>query len=79
MFAPANNILPAENNDVSTGMTLVEACFENVDNLRLEENFGDIWDKVVTQIDAHSRRTRRDNTLPQNYVVKKITGNNEMN
>ena len=79
MFDPANNILQAENTDFSPGMTLVAVCVENVRNLRTEEKFCDIWNEVVTQIDAHSRRTRRDNALLQDYVVEETTGNNEMN
>ena len=39
----------------------------------------DIWNEVFTQINAYSRRTRRDNTLLQDYVVEETTGNNEMN
>ena len=79
MFAPASNILQAENTDLSSGMTLVAVYVENVHNLQAEEKFCDtgIWDKVVTQIDAHSRRARRENTLLQ--VVEETTGNNEMN
>ena len=34
---------------------------------------------AITQIDAHSRQTQRDNTLLQHYVVKETTGNNEIN
>ena len=79
MFAPANNNLQVENADLSTGITLVAACVENVHNLGTEEKFCDIWDEVVTQIDAHSKRTRRDNTLLQDYVVEETTGNNEKN
>ena len=79
MFAPANSILQAENTDLLIGMTLVAARVENVHNLRTEEKFRDIWDEIVTQIDAHSRRTRHDNTLLQDYVVEEATGNNEMN
>ena len=79
MFAPANSILQAENTDLLIGMTLVAARVENVHNLRTEEKFCDIWDEIVTQIDAHSRRTRHDNTLLQDYVVEEATGNNEMN
>ena len=41
--------------------------------------FCDIWDEIVTQIDAHSRRTRRDNRLLLDYVLNETTGNNEMN
>ena len=78
MFAPANNILQAEYTDLSTGMTLVAACVKDVQYLRTEEKFYDIWDEVFIQIDAHSRRTRRDNTLLQDYVVEETTGNNEM-
>ena len=51
-------------------MTLVAACVENVRNLRREEKFRDIWDEVVTQIDAHSSQIRRDYTLLQDYVVE---------
>ena len=79
MFAPANNILQAENTDLSNGMTLVAACVENVHNLRTEEKFYDIWDEAVTQIGAHSRRTRRDSTLLQDYVVEETTENNKIN
>ena len=79
MFAPANHILLAENTDLSTEMTLATACAENVHNFRTEEKFCDIWDEFVTQNDAHSRRTRRDNTLLQDYEVEETTGNNEMN
>ena len=79
MFAPVNIILQAENTDLSTGMTLVAASVENVHNLRTEKKFCDIWDEVVTQIGAHSRRTRFDNTLLQYYVVGETAGNNEMN
>ena len=50
---------------------------KNVDNLGTEENFCDIKDEVVIQIDAHSRR--RDNALLQEYVVEETTGNSEMN
>ena len=39
----------------------------------------DIWDEIVAQIDAHSRQTRRDNTLLQDYVVEETIGNNEIN
>ena len=59
-------------------MTLVAACVESVYNIRTEEKFCDIWDEVVTQIDAHSRQTRRDNTLLQDYAVEETTRNNEM-
>ena len=38
-----------------------------------------MWDKVVTHIDTHSRRTRLDNTLLQDYAVKETTGNNQIN
>ena len=79
MFAPGNNILQAENSDLSTGMTLVAACVENAHNLRTEEKFCDVWDEVVTQSDAHLRQTRRDNILLLDYVVEKIIKNNEMN
>ena len=78
MFASANNILQAENIDLSTEMALVAACVENVHNLRTEEKFCDMWDEVITQ-NAHSRRTQRDNTLLQNYAVEETTKNNEMN
>ena len=44
-------------------MTLVVANVENVHNLRTEKKFCDIWDKVVTQIDAQSRQTQRDNKI----------------
>ena len=60
-------------------MTIVAACIENVHNLRSDEKFCDIWDEVVIQIDAHSRQTRRDNTLLQEYVVEETAGNNETN
>ena len=60
-------------------MTLVAAFVDNVYNPRTEKKFCDIRDEVVTQIDAHSRRTRRDNTLLQDYVVEETTGNNKMN
>ena len=60
-------------------MTLVAACVENVHHLRTEEKFCHIWDEVVNLIDAHSRRTRRDNTFLQDYIVEETTGNNEMN
>ena len=60
-------------------MTLVDACVENVYNLQIEEKFCDKWDEVVTQIDAHSRRTRRDNKLLQDYIVEETTRNNEIN
>ena len=79
MFAPANNILQAENTDLSTGMTFVAACVENIHNLRTEEKFCDTGDGVVTQIDAYSIRTRSDDALLQHYVVEEATGNNEMN
>ena len=81
MFAPANNILQVENNctDLSTGMTLVASCVENAYNLGEEKKFCDIWDEVVTQIDTHSRQTRRDSTLLQNYVVEETIGNDKMN
>ena len=79
MFAPANNILQAEINDLLTGMTLVAACVENVHNFRTEDKFCGIWGEVVTQIDAHLRRTRRDNVLLKDNVVEETTGNNEMN
>ena len=80
MFAPANNIFQAENTDLSTGMTLVAASVKNVHNLRTEEKIGDIWDEVVTQIDTHSRRTRRgrSNSLLQDFVVEETTEKNEM-
>ena len=48
-------------------MTLVAACVKNVYYLQTEEKFCDICDEVVTQIDAHLRRTRRDNTFFQIY------------
>ena len=64
-----------ENTDLSTGMTLVASCVENVHNLRTEDKFCDMWDEIVTQTDAHTRRTRRDNTLLQDYVVEKTTEN----
>ena len=54
-------------------MTLAPASVENV------HKFCDIWNEAITQIDAHSRRTRRDNTLLQDYVVEEITGNNAIN
>ena len=76
MFAPANNILQAENTHLSTAMTLVASSVENFYNFRTEEKFCDISDEVVTQIDAHSRRTRRDYGLLHNYVVEETTGNN---
>ena len=38
-----------------------------------------VSDEVVTQVDAHLRRTRRDNTLLQDYVVEETIGNKEMN
>ena len=79
LFALANNILQATNTDLSPGMTLEAACVENVHNFRPEHKFCNVWDEVVTKIDAHLRRTRRDNTLLQAYVVKKTTRNNEMN
>ena len=79
MFGPASNILQAKFTDLATGMTLVAACVENVYNPRTQKKFCDIWDEVVTQIDGHSRRTRRDNTLLQAYVVEETTGNNKMN
>ena len=79
MFAPTNNILHAENTDLSTGMTLVLSRVENVYNLRTEEKFCDVWDEFVTQIDAHSEQTRRDIRLLRYYVVEETTGNNEMN
>ena len=68
LFAPANNTFEAENIDLSTGMTTVAARVKKVHNLRTEEKFCDIWDEVVTQIDAHSRHTRLDNTLLQDHV-----------
>ena len=34
LFVPDNNILQAESTDLSTGITLVAACVENVHNLR---------------------------------------------
>ena len=34
---------------------------------------------VVTQIDAHSKQTRRDNAILQDYVVEETTRNNKMN
>ena len=79
MFAQANNILQAENNDLSTGMTFVSPSVETIHHLRTENKFCDIWDELVTQIDAHSRRTRRDNTLLRDYVVEETTENNKMN
>ena len=79
MFAPANNIFKAENTDLLTGMTLVAACVEMVQNFRTEEKCCDIWDEVVTEIDAHSSRTRRNNTLLQDWVVEETTGDNEIN
>ena len=60
-------------------MALVAASVENVHNLRTEEKFCDTWDEVVTQIDAYSRQTRRDNALLQDYVVEETTSNNGMN
>ena len=79
MFAPANNILQAENTDISIGITLVAASVENARNLRTEEIFCDIWNEVLTQIDAHLRQTRRGNILLQDYVVEETTDNNEVN
>ena len=79
LFAPANNILQAKNTDLSTGMTVVVACAQNVHNLQTEEKFCDTWDEVVTQKNANSRQTRRDNTLLQGYVVEETTESNEMN
>ena len=79
MLAPANNILLAENSDLPIGMTLVAAYDESVYNLQTKEKCCGIWDEVVTQIDAYSRRTRYDNTLQQDYIVEETTGNNEMN
>ena len=70
MFAPANNVLQAENTNLLTRMTLVVAYVENVHNLQTEKNFYDVWDKVVTQIDIHLKQTQRDNTLLQDYVVE---------
>ena len=52
---------------------------ENVHDLRTEAKHHDIWNEVVTQSDALSRRIRRDNTLLQDYVVEETTKNNEMN
>ena len=78
MFAPANNILQAENIDLSTGMTLVAASVENVDNLRTKEKFCDIRDEVVSLSEAHSRQIQGDNTLLQDYVVEEATKNNEI-
>ena len=34
-------------------MTRISTCVKNVYNHRTEEKFCDIWDEVVTQIDAH--------------------------
>ena len=48
MFAPANDILQAENTYLSAGMTLVAVCVENVHDLPTEEKFCDKWDEVVT-------------------------------
>ena len=42
----------------------------NVHNLRTEEKFCDVCDEVVTQINAHLRQTRPDNTLLQDYAVE---------
>ena len=50
-------------------MTLVAASVEKVHYLRTEEKSCDIWDEVVTQIATHSKRTRRDNTLLQDYSI----------
>ena len=44
-----------------------------------EEKFCDMWDEVITQVDAYTKRTRRDHTLLQNYVVEETTVNNETN
>ena len=44
-----------------------------------KRNFVIYGDEVVTQIDAHSRRTRRDNTSLHDCVVEETTKNNEMN
>ena len=60
-------------------MTVVAACVKNVHDLWTEEKFCNIRDEVVTQFDAHSRRTRCDNTLLQDYEVEKTTGNNKRN
>ena len=60
-------------------MILVAVSVENVHNLGAERKFCDICDEMVTQIDAHSRQTRHDNALLQDYVVEEITRNNEMN
>ena len=79
LFAPANNILQAESTDLSTGITLIAACAENVHYLRTEKKFCDKWNEVVTQIEAHSRQTRRDHKLLLDYVVEETTGNNELN
>ena len=78
MFATANNIPQAENTDLSTGMTLVTACVENVHNLQTEEKFCGMWNEVVTEIDAYSRQTQRDNTLLRliKRQVDEATGNN---
>ena len=54
-------------------------CARDVYNLRIEEKLCDIWDEVVSQIDAYSKRRRRDNTLLLDYVVEETTGNDEMN
>ena len=51
-------------------MTLVAACVENVHNLRTKEKCCHVWDEVVTQINAYSRRTGRDNTLLQDYLLQ---------
>ena len=60
-------------------VAIITTCSENVHDRRAKEKFCNIRDVVVTQTDAHSRRTRRDNTLLQDYVVEDTTGNNKMN
>ena len=68
-----------ENTDLSTGITPVTSCDENVRNLLAEAKYSDIWNEVITQIDAPSKRIRRADALLQNYVVEETTGNNEIN
>ena len=58
----------------------VAAYVEKVHNLYTEEKFSDIWNEIVTQIDAHPRQTRRDyyNALLQGCVVEETTGDNQI-
>ena len=72
-LVPANKILLAENTDFSTGITPATSCVENVCNC------SNVRDKVITQIEAVSRRKRRADELLQDRVVVETKGNNQIN